>query len=140
MKYYTIEELFTNGGGQFLVAVESDEDLNKIILEEKEAYKDSKDLTEIRYHECTERDYVKFQEVNIVMHAKSYFYDTLEVDGNLPIREYNKIKYAPGNETKAVEYYQRRVAAFDRLRKKLNLEKISAKEFLDAVEAEATNN
>ena len=140
MKYYTIEELFTNGGGQFLVAVESDEDLNKIILEEKEAYKDSKDLTEIRYHECTERDYVKFQEENIVMHAKSYFYDTLEVDGNLPIREYNKIKYAPCNETKAVKYYQRRVAAFDRLRKKLNLEKISAKEFLDAVETEATKN
>ncbi len=140
MKYYTIEELFTNGGGQFLVAVESDEELNKIILEEKEAYKDSKDLTEIRYHECTERDYVKFQERNIIMHAKSYFYNTLEVDGNLPIREYNKIKYAPGNETKAVEYYQRRVAAFDRLRKKLNLEKISAKEFLDAVEAEATKN
>ena len=53
MKYYTIEEMFKNGGGQFLVAVESDEELNKIILEEKEAYKDSKDLTEIRYHECT---------------------------------------------------------------------------------------
>ena len=42
--------------------------------------------------------------------------------------------------TKVVKYYPKRVAAFDRLRKELNLEKLSAKEFLDAVEAETTKN
>ena len=48
--------------------------------------------------------------------------------------EYNKIKHAAGNEAKAVLYFQRRVAAFDRLRENMDLTKVSAKEFLDAPE------
>lgn len=35
MKYYTIEELYENGGGQYLVAVESEDDVKKIIEDEK---------------------------------------------------------------------------------------------------------
>ena len=84
--------------------------------------------------ECTEKDYVRFVEQSIIMHAKSYFYKTLKIDGNLPVKEYNKIQFAPGNEAKAVDYYYKRVAAFDKLRKELDLEKISAKDFLDAIE------
>lgn len=134
MRYFTIEEMFKNGGGQFLVAVESEEDVKKIIENEKESYKGIDDIVEIRYMECTEKDYVRFVEQSIIMHAKSYFYKTLKIDGNLPIKEYNKIQFAPGNEAKAVDYYHKRVAAFDKLRKELDLEKISAKEFLDAIE------
>lgn len=134
MRYFTIEEMFKNGGGQFLVAVESEEDVKKIIENEKESYKGIDDIVEIRYMECTEKDYVRFVEQSIIMHAKSYFYKTLKIDGNLPVKEYNKIQFAPGNEAKAVDYYHKRVAAFDKLRKELDLEKISAKEFLDAIE------
>ena len=140
MKYYTIEEKFNNGVDQFLVAVESEEELENIIQGEWDNYGLLTGITDITSKECTEQDYVKFQEMNIVMHAKSYFYNTLEIDGNLPVKEYNKIKHAPGNETKAIKYYQRRVAAFDRLRNVLDLEKISAKEFLDAIEKESIKN
>ncbi len=134
MKYYTIEELYENGGGQYLVAVESEDDVKKIIEDEKNLYNGIDKLVEIRYKECTEKDYVRFVEQSIIMHAKSYFYKTLKIDGNLPVKEHNKIQFAPGNEAKAVDYYHKRVAAFDKLRKELDLEKISAKEFLDAIE------
>ena len=134
MKYYTIEELYENGGGQYLVAVESEDDVKKIIEDEKNIYNGIDKLIEIRYIECTERDYVRFVEQSIIMHAKSYFYKTLKIDGNLSVKEYNKIQFASGNEAKAVNYYQKRIAAFDKLRNEINLEKISAKEFLDAIE------
>lgn len=134
MKYYTIEETFKNGGGQFLVMVESEDDVKKIIAEEEAMYKGIDDIVEIRYMHCDERDYVKYMEQCITMHAKSYFYKTVKVDEKLPVREYNKIKHASGNEAKAVLYFQRRVAAFDRLRENMDLTKVSAKEFLDAIE------
>ena len=134
MKYYTIEELYENGGAQYLVAVESEDDVKKIIEDEKNLYNGIDKLIEIRYIECTEKDYVRFVEQSIIMHAKSYFYKTLKIDGNLSVKEYNKIQFAPGNEANAVDYYQKRLAAFDKLRTELNLEKISAKEFLDAIE------
>ena len=139
MKYYTIEELFKNGGGQFLVMVESEDDVKKIIEEEKETYKGVDDFVEIRYIECTEKDYVRFVEQSIVIHSKTYFYKTLDIDGNLPVKEYNKIKYAPDNEAKAIMYYKRRVAAFDLLREKMDLSKVSAKEFLNAIEKLASS-
>ena len=114
--------------------VESEDDVKKIIAEEEAMYKGIDDIVEIKYMQCNERDYVKYMEQCITMHAKSYFYKTVKVDENLPVREYNKIKHAAGNEAKAVLYFQRRVAAFDRLRENMDLTKVSAKEFLDAIE------
>lgn len=139
MKYYTIEEIFKNGGGQFLVMVESEDDVKKIIEEEKAMYKGIDDMVEIRYMQCDERDYVRYMEQCITMHARTYFHKTLQIDENLPIKEYCKLQHAPDNEAKAVLYFHRRVSAFDKLRESMDLSKISAKEFLDAIEKLASS-
>ena len=150
MKYYTIESLTKNkstnevvGSGSFLVKVDSEDEVKAIIQKEIET-RDSSEYIEddFKYHECSEEDYVRFKEDAIIRSAKSFYYEKLmkEVNPSLSVREYNKIKYASGNEAKAVDYYLGLESAFKVLQKELNLEKISAKEFLDKVEALANQN
>ena len=150
MKYYSIESLTKNkttnevvGSGSFLVKVDSEDEVKALIKD----MVDNQESTEyyeadFRYHECSEKDYVRYKEDEIIRRAKSFFYEKLkkEIDPSLSVREYNKIKYASGNEAKAVDYYLGLESAFKVLQKELNLEKISAKEFLDKVEALANQN
>lgn len=150
MKYYTIESVTKNktinevvGSGSFLVKVDSEDEVKAIIKEivenqnSTECYED-----DFRYHECSEENYVRFKEDTILRHAKSFYYERLmkEVDPSISVREYNKIKYSNGNEAMAVDYYLGLESAFKVLKKDLNLEEISAKEFLDKVEALAFKN
>ena len=150
MKYYTIESLTKNkatnevvGSGSFLVKVDSEDEVKAIIQKEIES-RDSSEYIEddFKYHECSEEDYVRFKEDAIIRSAKSFYYEKLmkEVNPSLSVREYNKIKYVAGNEAKAVDYYLGLESSFKVLKKELNLEKISAKEFLDKVEALAAKN
>ena len=133
MKYYTIESVTKNkttnevvGSGSFLVMVDSEDEVNAIIQKIVE----NQDSTEcydddFKYHECSEENYVRFKEDSIIRHAKSFYYERRmkEVDPSLSVREYNKIKYAAGNEAKAVDYYLGLESAFKVLKKELNLEK-----------------
>lgn len=76
-------------------------------MDEKILYNGNDNPVENRYIECTERDYVRLVEQSIIMHAKSYFYKILKIDGNLPVKEYNTKQFVPGNEAKAVDYYHK---------------------------------
>jgi hypothetical protein len=150
MKYYTIESVTKNkttdevvGSGSFLVKVDSEDEVKAIIQEIVENQASTECFEDdFMYHECSEEIYVKFKEDTIIRHAKSFYYERLmgEADYSLSVREYNKIKYSSGNEAKAVDYYLGLESAFKVLKKDINLEEISAKKFLDKVEALATQN
>ena len=150
MKYYTIESVIKNkttneviGSESFLVKVNS-EDEDKSIIQKMVESKDSSEYCEdeYKYQECSEENYVRFKEAEIIRSAKSLYYERLmkEVNPSLSVREYNKIKYSNGNEANALDYYLGLVSAFRTLKKELNLEEISAKEFLDKIEELASKN
>ncbi len=142
MKYYSISSTSklksTNeivGSGGFLIMVESEEDVKSIIKYEKE----SQDLNglyyedEFVYNEVTVEDYIRYQELAVLRHAKSYYFDTLEIDKTLNVKEYNKIKYTKENEAKALDYYFSLVSAFNVVKKESDLNNISAKDFLNKI-------
>ena len=113
MKYYSISSTSklksTNeivGSGGLLIMVESEEDVKSIIKYEKECqdlnglyYED-----EFVYNEVTVEDYFRYQELAVLRHAKSYYFDTLKIDKTLNVKEYNKIKNTKENEVKALDY------------------------------------
>jgi len=142
MKYYcisSITRLRSNneivGSGGFMVMVESEEDVKSMIKYEKECQDLSGTCYEddFLYKECSAKEYIDYQEAAALRHIKSYYYDKLEIDSSLPMKEYNKIKYTDDNEAKALDYYFIIINAYNTLLKEKDLSKMSAKEFIDSI-------
>lgn len=150
MKYYTIESVAKNkttneviGSDNFLVKVDSEDEVKAIIQEIVDSHESTESYEDdFRYHECSEENYVRFKEAAIIRRAKSYYYERLMkgVNPSLSVSEYSKIKYSDGNEAKSVDYFLRLVDSFEVLKRNLNLEEISTKEFLKKVEELASQN
>lgn len=144
MKYYSISSETRNritneivGQGGFLVMVETEDEAITIMNHEIELAKESNTNyidENFKCVKCSADEYVKYQEGFILRHAKNYYLNKLNIDKNLPVKEYNKLRNNKDNEALAIDYYQRRVSAFDVLNETLGLSKISAKEFLDSIE------
>ena len=150
MKYYTIESVTKNkttnevvGSGSFLVKVDSEDEVKALIKDMVENQESSEYYeADFRYHECSEKEYVRYKEDEIIRRAKLFFYEKLkkEIDPSLTVKEYNKIKHSKDNEAKAVDYFLKLEAAFRITKKHQNLEEISAKEFLNMIESLANQN
>ncbi len=147
MKYYVIESVTRNintgevvASGSSLVKVDSEEAVKKIIKDNyqcEDSWENCED--DIRYHECSEENYIKVKEEAIMRKVKMFYYDKImkDVDPALCLKEYNKIKNEKSNEADAVDYCLRLISSIFFMKKNADLNELSARDFFDMVEQAA---
>jgi len=151
MKYYSItstsKQRSTNevvGSSGFMVMVKSEDDVKKIIQAEMDNQDPNEDIyeDEFFYRECSKEEYKLYQEENLLRTARSYYNTRLINDEakTKPIREIWEALYNTDNDVMATKYFLDMLSAVEIIKRKSNLDKMTAKEFLDRIHKLASSS
>jgi len=151
MKYYSItstsKQRSTNevvGSSGFMVMVKSEDDVKKVIQAEMDNQDPNEDTyeDEFFYRECSKEEYKTYQEENLLRTARSYYNTRLINDEakTKPIREIWEALYNTDNDVMATKYFLDMLSAVEIIKRKSNLDKMTAKEFLDRIHKLASSS